>query len=378
MIVAYSQVPKARDLAAIGATALLLRAAVFAIVTGGYGYSAREYAQAGDGLSYEHYAAAMVGDRSQWTEYDKRVFPGYPALIAVVHVVTRLDFGVCALLITWISAAIVAIASAVLFRDRRIGWAMVMLIPHWPVNSSLAMSEAPMLALAVGGLALGVSGMAAPAGAALGMAMTVRPVACFPLAGLLIAQWLADRRKEAVVSAIVAGVVVIGALQWVQWLTGDALYSLRAYANLPGAYSGSIFAWPFQSLLQTTLFGHAPFARIVSVWAHVILALGACMLLALKITSEKRTDGLERTATVWLAGNTLFTLCIASGPYGWGFYHFPRFMIPATPPLMWAFRRVLPKSGWIWFALAVLMIWPTALLVRQAVINVPLPAVFGR
>jgi hypothetical protein len=376
--VAQRLVPKARDLTAIGLTALALRIAVFATATFGFGYSLRDYARAGDGSSYEHYAAAMVGDRSQWTEYDKRVFPGYPAMIAAAHVVTRLDFGICALLIAWISAAIAAIASAVLFQDRRVGWAMVMLIPHWPVNSSLAMSEAPMLALTTGGLALGVSGMAAPAGALLGMAMTVRPVAGFPLAGLLINQLLSGRRREALATSIVAGVVVLGALQWVDWLTGDALHNLRAYADLPGAYAGRIFALPFQSLLQTTLYGHAPFSRILYIWAHVLLVLGACVLLVLRASAETRADGLERIAVVWLIGNTLFILCIASGPFGWGFYHFPRFMIPATPPLMWAFRRVLPQSKWFWIALTALMFWPTALLVRQAVIDLPMPAVFGR
>jgi hypothetical protein len=116
----------------------------------------------------------------------------------------------------------------------------------------------------------------------------------------------------------------------------------------------------------------------MSVWLQVLLVLGACVLLILKISTEKRDDGLERIALIWLVGNTLFILCIASGPFGWGFYHFPRFMIPATPPLFWAIRCVLPKSKWFWIALMALMFWPTVLLVRQAVIEVPMPAVFGR
>ncbi len=378
MIVANALVPKAKDLIAIGVAALLLRVTVFAAVTIGYGFSFRAYAEAGDGVSYEHYAAAMVGDRSQWTEYDKRVFPGYPALIAATHVITRLDFPVCALLITWISAAIAGVASAVLFQDIRVGWAMVMLIPHWPVNSSLAMSEAPMLALATTGLALALSGMAAPAGAFLGMAMTIRPAACFPLAGLLVVQWIAQRRKEAITTAIVAGIFIIGALQWVDWLTGDALYNVKAYSHLPGAYAGPIFTWPLYSLLQTTFFGHVSIARIFYVWLHVLLVLAACFLLTNRTTNETRSDGLDRVAPIWLIGNTLFILCIASGPFGWGFYHFPRFMIPATPPLMWAFRGVFPRSRWFWIALAVVMVWPTTMLVRQAVINAPMPILFGR
>jgi hypothetical protein len=370
--------PNAGDVAAIGAAALLLRVAVFVTMTVAGGRGVRSYAEAGDGLSYERYAAAMVGDRSQWTDYDKRVFPGYPAMIAAAHLVTRLDFGLCALLVTWISAAVAAAMSAVLFQDRRVGWAMVMLLPHWPINSSLAMSEAPMLALTVCGLTCGVSGMAAPAGVALGMAMAIRPVAVFPLAGLLAAQWLSSQRREAAVTAILGGLVVFGGLQWVQWLTGDALHSFKTYASLPGAYSGPIFTFPFGSLLQTTFFGHASLARIAYVWTHVLLALAACLLLWRQARRQQRADRLEIVALLWLTGNTLFTLCIASGPFGWGFYHFPRFMIPATPAILWAMRRGFPAAAWFWMLLAAAMFLPTAAGVREALLNAPLSPVFAR
>jgi hypothetical protein len=369
---------------AIGLTAVLLRVAVFAVMTGVFGYTPAAVAGAGDGQSYERYAAAFCGDRTQWTEYDKRVFPGYPALIAAAHLVTRLSFAMSALLVTWLAAGIAAAGSAMLFQDRRVGWAMVMLIPHWPINSTLAMSEAPMLALVVVGLLLGISGMSAAAGAALGMAMTVRPVACFPLAGLLLALWLMSRRKEAIVAAMVTGLVIAGALQWVQWLTGDALHSARAYASLPGAYAGSIFAWPFQALIETPLRARPSLARIAYIWAHVLLVLGACVVLARRVR-QPRADRLpaasavelELIALVWLAGNALFTLCIGSGPFGWGFYHFPRFTIPATPAVFWAMDRVLPAPTWVWLLLAAVLFAAATLGVHEALIGTPMPAVFG-
>jgi len=368
--------PTAGQIAAIGLTAVLLRVAVFAVMTGVYGYTPAAVASASDGQSYERYAAAFCGDRTQWSEYDKRVFPGYPALIAAAHLVTRLSFVWSALLVTWLAAGVAAAGSAMLFQDRRVGWAMVMLIPHWPINSTLAMSEAPMLALVVVGLLLGISGMSAAAGAALGMAMTVRPVACFPLAGLLLALWLLARRKEAIVAAMVACMVIAGALQWVQWLTGDALHSARAYASLPGAYAGSIFAWPFQALIETPLRARPSLVRIAYIWAHVVLVVGACVVLARR-ARQPRADRLELIALAWLAGNTLFTLCIGSGPFGWGFYHFPRFTIPASPAVFWAMDRLLPTPTWVWLLLTVVFFAVAAAGVHDALIGAPMPAVFG-
>jgi hypothetical protein len=360
--------------AAIGVAALVLRAAVFAVTIGSGKISVGDYAGAADGKSYQAYAAAIRGDRTQWTEYDKRVFPGYPALIAAAHTVTQLGFGISALLVTWFAAAVAAAGSAVLFRDTRIGWAMVALIPHWPINSSLAMSEAPMLAMTVCGLIAGMAGSAAAAGALLGMALTIRPVACFPLAGLLLVHLSTRRQKEAIVTAVAAGIILFGALQWVWWLTGDPFYGVRVYSHSSAAYGGHLLAWPFQALIQTPLRAHTPILRMLYIWAHVPLVLGGCVVLARR---ARQADDLARIALVWLAGNTLFTLCIASGPYGWGFFHFPRFTIPATPALFWAVRGALPASTAVWVCVTILMGAIAVMGVHQAITAGPMPALFG-
>jgi hypothetical protein len=365
------------QLLAIGLSALLLRVAVFAVTISGGKFSVLAYTDAGDGKSYQAYAAAICGDRTQWTQYDKRVFPGYPALIAAAHGVTQLSLGICALLVTWISAAVAAAGSAMLFNDRRVGWAMVALIPHWPINSSLAMSEAPMLALTVCGLICGSGGMSAAAGALLGMAVTIRPVACFPLAGLLLAQCLSERKNQAIVAAGMAGMVILGGLQWVHWLTGDPFSNVKVYAHSSAAYGGRIFAWPFQALIQTPLRAHPPIVFLAYIWAYVALVLAGCVALIRRVRLQHRPDRLEQIALIWLAGNTLFTLCIGSGPYGWGFYHFPRFTIPATPALFWAFGRALPSSTVVWVCVTVLMFAIAAMGVHQALVAGPMPALFG-
>jgi hypothetical protein len=74
--------PRARELWAMAAAAVLFRAAVFAAVTLWFDVPLERYVAKGDTASYLATARAMLGDGGGMTEYDRRVFPGYPALIA--------------------------------------------------------------------------------------------------------------------------------------------------------------------------------------------------------------------------------------------------------------------------------------------------------
>jgi Glycosyltransferase family 87 len=364
--------PTTGQLFSIGIAALLIRLTVFVTLTVGSGFSFKTYTDAADGKSYQVYARAILGDPSQWTQYDKRVFPGYPLLIAAAHELSGLGIAASALVIAWISSALAAIFSAILFHDRRVGWAMVTLIPHWPINSSLIMGEAPMLALALAGLILGLRNRPLPSGLALGTAILVRPVACFPLAGLLLTLWIGRKHRQAVIAALSSAAAAVVGLMIVNQFTGEAWHGAKIYADSPSAYGGQIFAWPFQALIQTPLQVHVPPARLFYVWAHVVLALSACVILAL----TARRFPLRFTAMVWVLGNTLFTLCIGTGPYGWGFYHFPRFTIPATPAIIWAVSAPLPSRTWIWILVTILMYAFTIAGVHQALTSGPPPRVF--
>jgi hypothetical protein len=73
----------------------------------------------------------------------------------------------------------------------------------------------------------------------------------------------------------------------------------------------------------------------------------------------------------------LFALCIGSGPYGWGFYHFPRFTIPATPALFWAVNRALPASTAVWAGVTVLMLAVAVIGVHQALTAGAMPMLYG-
>jgi hypothetical protein len=376
--------PRASDLLAVFLASLAVRLFALGFALLAFHIPFAEYADKGDGESYQRYAAAICGDPSALTEYDTRVFPGYPALIALVHEATRLPFAAAGLAVTLVSAALAASLSAALFADIRIGWAMVALIPHWPVNSSLIMGEAPLLALIVGGLLLGLVGpvdklrtwRTLAAGVLLGIAGLVRPVACFAVLGLMLAD-LRQRRfaRAASTGALAAAVVGIG-LFLLHRAFGDALHGVRVYASSTHAYGGQIFRWPFESLVTVPLRSQVDPGRVMYIYLHVVLTLVACARLARRALASRaeaapgetvervpspRTGLLDTVAAVWLIGNTLFIVCIGSGVAGWGFHHFPRFMLPALPALFWAFRDLLPRRPIFWALIAAALLIPTAM-----------------
>ena len=342
----------ARQLLAIGSAALLLRAALFLLVVCRFHVTLDQWVAKGDGESYIAYARAMTGDASRLSEYDRRVFPGYPGLIALAHL-AGFGFQAAAVGIDWLSAALAAIFAAAVFRDRRVGWACVMFTPQYLMNSTMAMSEAPLLALTLGGLLAAESVGPAAGGLVLGLAGLVRPMACFAVLGRSLASAARRRwRASLLVPACSAAVVLGGVI--VLWLrTGDAFRGVRIYAHAQNTYDGHLFSWPFQSLVQESVSGRAPLTRILYIWTHVLLALAACgALLVSCLRARKHPDARDLLALPWLVGNTLFVLCI--GSY-WGFQHFPRFTIPALPALFWAIRGLLPRRGFWWAFWAVLI-----------------------
>ena len=344
--------PTRGDLIAIGASAFLLRFGFFLLLVARFHVTVDSWSQRGDGPSYLAQARSMLGSNSAMTDYDRRVFPGYPALIAMVHL-TGIRLPVAALLIDWCSGALVAVFAAALFRDRRIGWACVMLIPQFLINSTMAMSEAPMLALATGGLLLARRRGGGTAGAMLGAAGLVRPVACFAVLGFAVAQGAGRKWRSALVGCVAsATVVAIGIIALWLW-TGDAFHGVKVYANHPSAYGGHLLAWPFQSLIEETLSPRVDLGRAIYIWTHVILVLLGCGLLAARcVVARPAVDWRDALSLPWLAGNTAFVLCI--GSY-WGFQHFPRFTLPALPAFFWAFHRFLPHGWYVWTALAIVI-----------------------
>ncbi len=339
------------------------RLIVFVVVLIHCQLSVERYARLYDGNSYLINAEAMTGDWREFNAFHGRVFPGYPAMIALLHQLHHLfpmrRFAVAAIAIDWVSAAAAAVFAAELFCDRRVGFAMAFLIPHYLMNSSLAMSEAPLLAFTLGGLLM-VRRSRICGGGLLGAASLVRPMACFAGAGYAFAEFASKRvarpsglarlARVGVFTLSAAVVVLIGLLLVHRW-RGTALAGARYYASSPNAYDGQLITWPFRALLTTPFRRHVPVGRVLYIYAHVAVTVTACGLLARKVfQTRQQLDWRDALAGPWLLGNTIFVLCTGSI---WGFECFHRFTIPALPAMFWALQTVLPTRRRYWVIIAI-------------------------
>lgn len=314
------------------------------------------------GHDYLAYARFLAGEDGAPRPFALRLFPGYPALIAIPRLLgVPVEVGAASLN----AAAVAAVPglSAVVFRDRRLGWFMAVLTPSLLLYSTIAMSEATFLALALAGLVWVGRSRPGAGGLALGVAGAVRPVACFAALAAAAGPAIRRRWREVAILGASAAAVVLVAILAVEASTGDAWISWRTYAGDERAYAGSPFAWPFESLVRTPLEEPVAAWKVAYVWAHAAAALGGCALLAARIARDgiRDADDRDRLAAVWLAGNTAFVLCVGGR---WGFHELHRFVLPALPALAWAYRPWLPRGRLAWtaigaasFAVAVFGLW---------------------
>lgn len=341
--------PALRDDLQIAGVAILMRVVVLATATWLCGVSLDQYVKRGDGESYVMVAESMLGRRAyvELDEYHHRVFLGYPALMALVAA-TGVPVGIAGLLITFVSAGGVAVLAGRVFVDRRVGWASAMLVPHWVVNSSLVMTEAPALIFSLAGVFLAKREHWLSAGVACAGAGLVRPMTCFATLAVLVALAMAKHLKAAVVTGTACAAVFAAGLIYSECWRGGWFESARIYHASPRAYGGELFTWPGASLLRETFSSTASPVFSIYIWLHVAFVAGALGLLVYQ--QRRAPDARGLTALPWVVGNTLFVLCIGSF---WGYQHFPRFHILSQPPMFYAWRRTLPERAWVWLTLSV-------------------------
>ncbi|HEY8668683.1 MAG TPA: hypothetical protein VIL86_18695 [Tepidisphaeraceae bacterium] len=348
--------PGRRELTWMFAAAVALRLAVFMTVLAVLHVSVKDFADKADGKSYLRYAQVMCGEKpAELRDYDMRVFPGYPALIALLHH-AGLPVEWAALGISWLAAGAAVVFGALLFRDRRIGWGMVMLTPQYLLNGGMVMTESLLLALLVGGLYFAIRGRTAWTaivfgGILAGAAGVVRPMACFGVLGVIAYEFVRRRGWRGLAFGAVAAAVVLAAMLVMHLLWGDALQSAHIYSNDKSAYNGELFTWPFKSLVTTVLFTQPRprLWKIAYILPHVPLVLAACAIVLWRWRNDcKEPEPLAALCGPWLLGNTLFVLCVGSV---WGFAVFQRLILVALPPMLWAFQPLLPKKPLGWWAL---------------------------
>jgi hypothetical protein len=327
--------------------AVALRLALFSIVGWLHPAAWDAASPASDAHAYIGQASVFAGE-TQTVGYalERRVFPGLPLAIALVHR-TGIPLRASGLLVSWFSAGLAAVFAASLYRDMRVGWAMVFLTPAYLVTSDGIMNESLLSALSLAAVLVGLRGHAAAAGILFGGAGAVRPNACFALFGFLVYEAMHRRWRSALTTAAVSAVVVLSAMALVWHFFGDPLINMKAYRDLPSGYRGHILTWPLLSLIQTSLRVSTSAWKIAYTWAHVVLVLAACILCA---RSFRHThEPLDALSLVWLVGNTAFVLSMGGV---WGFHDFPRAITWAIAPLLGAYAPFLPKRTLGWIGLA--------------------------
>ncbi len=319
----------------------------------------RTFAELRDGEQFMAFAQAWIDPDVAVDDYTLRLFPLQPLLTGLLHA-AGVPLTTAAVTPSWLLAGLAAALSAMLFRDRRVGWGMVLLTPTWLINSSLISNEPLMLTLTlIGGLMLvrrdriGETGRlgwprSTIGGVSFGLAGLARPVAVFGALGAFAASVIRGDWKRGVATGVIAVIVLGVGLAVVRARFGSAFVSYAGYTSHEQAYGGGMFTWPFHALLTVPGRDGVPLWKIGWIWAHVGLVLLGCVLAAVQLW---RADGAgdrgrAHLAFWWLIGNTIFVLCLEGR---WAFGEFHRFIVPALPPLLYVGRGLLPTGRWWWW-----------------------------
>lgn len=358
--------PRGRDLLYIAAIAILLRAVVYLVITYKAFHGLNWQAITGlpylsDGSAYIDNAKRINGDGMP-NAYDQRVFVGFPWAIAMTHRL-GVPYHAAAAGLGLILPGLLCAAAAHWLRDKRIGWAMAVLPPHWVLDTSAVMNESLMLLLCVLAMVVlrrqpwwGVAG-AAILFAAAGM---VRPMACFATLGaiaLLLQAWRPWRATALAIGTLAALAMMFLAFKHFYWNPAD---NARAYDTQQLAYNGQVFTYPFGSFVEMAKTrGVLRPAFIYK--AGYLLAAVAIAILGLVVWARSKRP-LDAWAAAWWGSNTIFVACIGSH---WGVDIAQRSTMWAAPAAFWIVRDWLPERWWTRLAWALLPV-PWVFLTSQS------------
>jgi hypothetical protein len=339
-----------REWLAIALVAVGLRVALCLIATHATHTTFYQYAGAADGYQYLAYARGWEGDTTamEATPLIKRLFPGFPALIAFLHLL-HVPFAAAALLPSWLAAGFACVLALMCFHDKRVGWGMATLTPAYVFAGSLICTEAACLLFSLLGVWLSFRRRWWLSGLAFGIGGLFRPVTVFAMLGCVVVLAMASDFKAVAKTTIMAGTIVFLGFAAVAHQFGDGLMTVKAYT---AGFGGQIYTWPFHSIIATVLQG-VPIWKLFYVGANlaaVLLASGIAVA-RLRRPSDDGSQALQTIAAIWLLGNTLNSLCLGDM---WGFHDFPRFLVPALPAMLWFLRGALPKKIALWVVLGLI------------------------
>ena len=402
-----------RELLAIFLAAVAVRCVAFAVM-GWKAGTVTGFAALSDGSAYIDNAKRINGDGMP-SAYDQRVFVGLPWVIAMTHKL-GVPYLPAAAGIGLIVPGLMCVLAARVLHDRRIGWAMAVLPPHWVLDTAAVMNESLMLTLCFagmlvvrkaasdplsrysgGGLGRGSADLAntstfdsnstnkktpsptlprrtgrgsksplslraayGPVLAALAFALAgvVRPMTCFAVAGAIAFLLQAKRPGKAVMLAIDTLVLLALLFLAFKGFYWNPLDNARTYDTQSLAYNGQVFTYPFGSFVDAFIHRGPLNKSLIYKTLHMLAAIGVFVIAFVKWKHHRRP--LDAWAVTWWGTNLAFAACIGSH---WGVDIAQRSVMWAAPAAYWTMRDYLPtrwSTRLAWAVLAVPWVFVTS------------------
>ncbi|NJC68168.1 hypothetical protein HC031_00325 [Planosporangium thailandense] len=295
-------------------------------------------------------------------------FPGYPLLVRYVHDLTRLDFGLAALVVSWIAAAAASILLFALGRrlyGTRVATILTVLFFAQPMSVVLSMGYSESLFVAfVAGALLAVHRRSWPGAALLGLgAALTRPTGAAVAVALAVAaaSELRERRPGRWGTVGAAGAALLGVPAYLAWV-GQRAGNWHAWFDIQTAGWGTTFDFGLGAgkfVLDALRSGDG--------WVQVSVALLLIAAVVLAVVAVTRR--------IWppLLVYGLIVLALVVGQSG--FYHSkPRLLVPAlvvlVPPALALGRArtrtaALVLAGYglfgLWYGAYMITVWRFAI-----------------
>jgi hypothetical protein len=281
----------------------------------------------------------------QFEQMPVQHFMGYSYLIAGVSLLFHVPISVALLLISW-SASLISVFLVARLLGTWTAAYFALTNFAWLQRSLIGGSEPLALALGLGAFWSFRRGSMIAAALLGSLAVTVRPLMIFTLAGIGIVL-LYRKQFRSLLAALATGLAV-GALYMLPlgiYLKDPLLtvhtYTSRDYgaANVSGPH-GHLFGWPFHGIVAGTIAYPPPFMNLVLsfFWISLVL-LGVGAMFAPRFREYARAYPAEAIfCALYLAAVFCYDYLV------WARGSFMRFAIPALPFLLYALLKWLPKD----------------------------------
>jgi hypothetical protein len=299
-----------------------------------------------DGGSYLGVGKAIygIGDGGAGlTDYDRRVFPGWPWAIGWVGYFVHSKEILVGL--TIMAGAIVPCLFVLLSEDRKTGIVLLYGTPAWLLHTIYPMAEGFFLALVLLAFLAAANRWILVAGLLAGWAVVTKPFGIAALAGVLLV--VASKSGTGAWGRSVfrfLGAAAVGPLLLIVFnvhLYGDPLAQLHTYAkgiselNVASDVAARLgfpeghWGYPFYWLIMTPLRVPVPIWKLFYIYAHVVALV---VLGVMAIAGVREASVLGRGMRVWLVLCAL--LIVSTGPY-WAFQSFDRYFLWLLPAAAW-------------------------------------------